>query len=125
MFFKRLLRSDPSPKWSASVRGCKWLGLHHRIHDFPPAPGNTIPKFFFFFFWLIPFLCSGLYKNYRSGVRGCKWFRLRHQIHNLTTAHYHTSPQIFFEFFYLVRFLRSDLKKKIGEHVLLAANGSR
>ena len=57
-------------------------------------------------------MCSGLYKNYRSGARGCKWLRLRHRKYNLTTPYDNTNTKIFFVFFYLIRFLRSGQKTK-------------
>ena len=57
-------------------------------------------------------MCSGLYKNYRSGARGCKWLRLRHRKYNLTTPYDNTNTKIFFFIFYLIRFLRSGQKTK-------------
>ena len=57
-------------------------------------------------------MCSGLYKNYRSGARGCKWLRLRHRKYNRTTPYDNTNTKIFFVFFYLIRFLRSGQKTK-------------
>ena len=49
-FFINHLHSDPQAKWRTSVRGCKWLELHHRIHDSAAPQSNTIPKIKFLFF---------------------------------------------------------------------------
>ena len=57
-------------------------------------------------------MCSGLYKNYRSGACGCKWLRLRHRKYNLTTPYDNTNTKIFLNFFYLIRFLRSGQRTK-------------
>ena len=48
IIFIQLSRSDPQAKWRASVRGCKWLGLRHRIHDFAAARVRRFQKKIFF-----------------------------------------------------------------------------
>src|ERR1700721_195568 len=117
------LHNDLETKWRATLRGCKWFVLRQQILNLAVPQGTTITKIYFLFFYLIPSLCSGLYKNLRSGARGCKWLELRLQIHNPKTLYHHTNPKIYIYFFYLVRLLRSDPKTKNAKQVLLAANG--